>query len=550
MNDRRRRSRATSAAGAVRRDGLLYVTSLAVAIILSNLLFAVRAADGALVRPWEGAGDFGYALDIVERPRADDAIDLVLLFSVPNAALDFREEWGGGQRGKLAAKVRLVGDTGTSAREIELDLVARSRDDATAQTAYQVFTLMLPEITSGSGRLRCELRDLEAGRRLRLADDGADDPLSVAEGDWFADTARRDAHGLWLGSPLFLAGAPRQEIAASRDDGQRPERALLGEFLHPNRRYGVEQANLQVVFDIEALGLTPENADHLPRNLLVQLLSPELDYAMRDTVTLDLDPVSFVAGGGLAELSWEYDVNSLPPGTYQLSCAPLDGYGNAWIAEFDVFWSLQSFARPADESYLIGRMVLLGDRRDAFEKAGESGREAILARFWNENDPDPETPGNEAQQELWRRMAYVNRFLGGFGRSGPVDDRGLIYVMLGEPDEIQQQVIPLNARNFEDAVDRVYNAFLGVSYGDMMYDGYSSEEQTIQSVRQKLDRTTSFERFKSFELWIYQGNGRSLFPNVYTDMPLGLRFLFLAKLGGSKYSLEVSNAWERGMPGK
>ena len=545
-----RGDRARAVAGSLRRNRLVCGLPPILAAALSILLLGACPANAALVRPWEGAGGFSYVVDVVERPREDGVVDLVLLFSVPNAELAFQEEWGGGQRGKLAARAVLRGHDGSVDREVELDLVARSRDDASAQTAYQVFTLTLPGVADQAGRLSCELRDLEAGRILRLRDAGAADPRSVVQGEWFADAARRESHGLWLGSPLFLAGAPRQEIAASHADVARPEQTLLGEFLHPNRRYGIEQSNLQIVFDIEALGLTRENAGHLPRHLLVQLLSTELDYAMRDTIALDIDPAAFVAGGGLAEIAWEYDVNYLPPGAYQLSCAPLDGYGNSWVVEFDVFWSLQSFARPADEQFLIGSMVLLGDRRDAFDRAGASGREAILAKFWDENDPDPDSPGNEALAEFRRRMSYVSQYLGGFGRAGPVDDRGLIYLMLGEPDEIQQQVIPINSRSFLDAIDRVYNAYLGVSYGDVMHDDYSNDEQTIQSVRQKLDRTTSIERYKSFELWVYQGNGSSLFPNAYTDMPLGLRFLFLAKLGGGTYNLELTNAWDHGMPGK
>ena len=511
---------------------------------------AVGVADAALVRPWEGGGGFSFVVDVAERPRGADAVDLVLLVSVPNAELSFHEEWGGGQRGRLAASASLRTAAGTVTREVELDLIARSREDASAQTAYQIFTLTLPDVSVRSGRLRCELRDLEAGRVLRLADEDAADPAGVLEGEWYGDESRAAGHGLWLGGPLFLAGAPRQEIAASGTDNALPEQSLLVEFLHPNRRYGLEQANLQVVFDVEALGLTRENAGHLPDNLLMQMISTELDFALRDTIALDLDPIDFVTRGGLAEIAWEYDVNGLPPGTYQLSCAPLDGFGNAWVAEFDVFWSLQSFARPSDEQFLIGSMVLLGDRRAAFFKAGPSGREAILARFWNENDPDPDTPGNEALTEFRRRMSYVSRFLGGFGRSGPVDDRAMIYLMLGPPDEIQQQVIPINSRSFYDAIDRVYNAFLGTSYGDVMYDAYSGDEQTIQSVRQKLNRVNSMERFKSFELWIYHQNGRQLFPNAYSGMPLGLRFLLLARLGGGAYHLEMTNAWEKGMPGK
>ncbi len=547
-----RRRRATTVAARRHVDAVLSAAILIPIVIGAVLILGLLAAasQAALVRPLEGGGDFSFSVDLVERPRENGVMDLVLICSVPNAEIRFAEEWGGDMRGKISVRASLGTGSDAVRRRIDLDLVARSRAESASQTIYQVFTMTLPGVSLDSGKLRCEIFDREGGRFLRVEDGTAEDPGSLIETDWYRDMARADAHGLWIGSPLFLAGAPRQEIAASHDDSIRPESTLLGDFLHPNRRYGIEQSNLQVVFDVEALGLTSQNAAHLPRNLLVQILSTELDFAMRDTIELGLDPTAFVARGGGAEISWEYDVNELPPGTYQLSCAPLDGYGNAWITEFDVFWSLQTFARPKDEQFLIGSMVLIGDRRDAFFKAGDSGREAILARFWADNDPIPETPGNEALAEFHRRMSYVSRFLGGFGRSGPVDDRGLIHLMLGKPDELQKMVIPINERDFFDAIDRVYDAYLPVLAGDTMRDSYSSDEQTIQGVRQKLNRATSIEKFKSFELWYYHATGDPLFPNVYTNMPLGVRFLFLARLGGGAYHLELTNAWGQGMHGK
>ncbi len=539
------RKRATVIAASRRQCPPSSVALLAMAVctLLVIILVATSPAHAALVRPWEGQGGFTYYLDVIERPRGGGVVDLVLVISVPNVGLRFHEQFGGSLLGKIGVSAS-VGDGASSvAKSVELDLSARSRTDAKALTVYQVFTLTLENVAADFGRLRCRIRDREAGRFLRLEDKDAEDPQSLIDEDWYRSIDRDDAHGLWLGAPLFLAGAPRQEIAASSTDVLRPENTMLGEFLHPNRRYGIEQSRLQVVFDVEALGLTRENAGHLPRHLLMQVLSTELDFAMRDTIELGLDPAAFVARGGGAEVAWEYDVNSLPPGTYQFSCAPLDGYGNAWITEFDVFWSLQAFARPADEQFLVGSMVLSGDRRDAFDKAGDSEREAILARFWNDHDPVPETPGNEALAEFRRRMSYVSRFLGGFGRSGPVDDRGFVYLMLGEPDELQQTVIPLNESDFCAAIDRVYDAYLPVYTGEALRDAYTNEEQAIQGIRQKIDRTTSIEKFKSFELWYYSATGRPLFPNVYSNMSLGARFLFLARLGGGAYHLELTNAW-------
>ena len=520
------------------------------AFLLITLMLTALPARGALVRPLTGHGDFSFDLDMIERPATGGRTDLVLVVSVPNAELAFKEVLGGGMTGRIAVTASLGRGEDAVRRSAELPVMAGTREDAEAYTVQQVFSLVLPGIARDEGPFRCTVTDLEGGRVRRLREGMDEDPASRIEIDWYRDVDRGAAHGLWIGDPLYLSGAPRRELEGPRIDGRSPERGLLGEYLHPNRRYGVEQSRLQVVFDVEAVGLTPASVDHLPKHLLVQVLSREMDFALRDTLELGLDPTEFVASGTTAEISWSYDVNALPPGTYQLSCAPLDGWGNAWITEFDVFWSLQTLARPSEEQFLIGSIVLTGDRRETFMKAGESERAVILARFWDEYDPDPTTPESEALWEFRRRMDHVERFLGGFGRSGPVDDRGLIYLMLGPPDEIQETAIPINEKDFFSAIDRVYDAYVPQVTGEMFRDEFSSGEQTVQAVRQKQDRNTSIEKFKSFALWLYEGNGHSLFPNVYTDMPLGIRFLFLARLGGGVYQLELSNTWDKAVYGQ
>ncbi len=51
--------------------------------------------------------------------------------------------------------------------------------------------------------------------------------------------------------------------------------------------------------------------------------------------------------------------------------------------------------------------------------------------FWAVRDPDKETPENEFKQDYYRRLNYANNRLGGVN-----SDRGEIYMILGEPFEI------------------------------------------------------------------------------------------------------------------
>lgn len=65
-------------------------------------------------------------------------------------------------------------------------------------------------------------------------------------------------------------------------------------------------------------------------------------------------------------------------------------------------------------------------------------RDRFIEAFWKKRDPNPATPVNEFKEEHYRRIEYANKFL---GREtflpGWKTDRGRIYILLGEPLEIQ-----------------------------------------------------------------------------------------------------------------
>jgi GWxTD domain-containing protein len=63
-------------------------------------------------------------------------------------------------------------------------------------------------------------------------------------------------------------------------------------------------------------------------------------------------------------------------------------------------------------------------------------RESFIEQFWLRRDPDPRTPENEFKEEHYRRIAYANeRYASGI--PGWKADRGRIYIMYGQPAEIE-----------------------------------------------------------------------------------------------------------------
>lgn len=64
-------------------------------------------------------------------------------------------------------------------------------------------------------------------------------------------------------------------------------------------------------------------------------------------------------------------------------------------------------------------------------------RDLFIEAFWRHRDPTPGTPENEFKNEHYRRINYANHFFGrGIPKPGWKTDRGRVYIILGEPNDI------------------------------------------------------------------------------------------------------------------
>jgi len=84
--------------------------------------------------------------------------------------------------------------------------------------------------------------------------------------------------------------------------------------------------------------------------------------------------------------------------------------------------------------------IISPKERDVFlQLENDRERESFIKAFWRQRDETPDTEKNEFREEHYRRIAYVNQW---FGRdtatAGWRTDQGRVYIMLGEPKEIQR----------------------------------------------------------------------------------------------------------------
>jgi GWxTD domain-containing protein len=97
------------------------------------------------------------------------------------------------------------------------------------------------------------------------------------------------------------------------------------------------------------------------------------------------------------------------------------------------------------------RYVVKGADYKRMAEADEAARDSLVAEFWRQRDPEPDTPANKLREEFYRRVAFADmRFAAaGAGKSGWETDRGRIYIKYGPPKEVHHQMAEQGSPPYE-----------------------------------------------------------------------------------------------------
>src|SRR2546425_12073682 len=88
------------------------------------------------------------------------------------------------------------------------------------------------------------------------------------------------------------------------------------------------------------------------------------------------------------------------------------------------------------------RYLLTKDEDDAFRAlATDEDRAACIHRFWASRDPVGSTPENEYRAIFYARVADATRRFTDSTKPGWKTDRGKIFILLGPPDDLEQEVV-------------------------------------------------------------------------------------------------------------
>lgn len=94
--------------------------------------------------------------------------------------------------------------------------------------------------------------------------------------------------------------------------------------------------------------------------------------------------------------------------------------------------------------------IAKGDEMD-YIRDGKTDQEKQkrLLDFWKKKDPSPNTKRNEVMQEYYRRVNAANKFFGNVYSAGWRTDMGMVYIIFGEPNNIERHPYEMDSKPYE-----------------------------------------------------------------------------------------------------
>jgi GWxTD domain-containing protein len=166
-------------------------------------------------------------------------------------------------------------------------------------------------------------------------------------------------------------------------------------------------------------------------------------------------------------------LNKYPTDSYTLTEALLDSAANIGISSSKKFYVYNPSIPMPDTAYTDNTASLASEfsvmSEDELDKIFDEskyiaasseikqydglktveGKRKFLYNFWKTRDTNPETQLNEAYQDYMNRVNKCNERFSYMGREGWKSDRGRVYLMYGEPSEIERFPNEQNTKPYE-----------------------------------------------------------------------------------------------------
>lgn len=117
------------------------------------------------------------------------------------------------------------------------------------------------------------------------------------------------------------------------------------------------------------------------------------------------------------------------------------------LVSFSAAWVVTNF----DDLISLLRYFGADNKLAKIQRAKSTDRAELWREFYHDTDPVPGTPNNEALDLYFARVAIANQRFRNEGGAGWRTDRGEVYIVLGDPDEIldASPTLQFNGRYFQ-----------------------------------------------------------------------------------------------------
>jgi GWxTD domain-containing protein len=208
-----------------------------------------------------------------------------------------------------------------------------------------------------------------------------------------------------------------------------------------SRQYGEDIGQISMYFEIYHTESEPKEA-----RLLYDVKNDRGNIAYEDDFELILNKK-------ITRFVKHIPLDEFLPGSYELKLTLAERNGkpiSTSKAEFSVAWSLGALVRN-DYDLAIDQLKFVAHKNeiDELKDVPEDEREEAFANFWKEHDPTPGTPQNELMQKYYGRIKFANRAFSSIHRDGWRTDMGMVYIIYGRPDHIENHPFELDQKPYQ-----------------------------------------------------------------------------------------------------
>lgn len=112
------------------------------------------------------------------------------------------------------------------------------------------------------------------------------------------------------------------------------------------------------------------------------------------------------------------------------------------------------------------RYIITKEEKKNFLSLPPESRKDFIEEFWKRRDPVPETEVNEFKEEYFKRIEEANKL---FGKDGWLQDRGMVYILLGPPTE--RYTYPMGRYHGDLPTEIWYYGFFPIVFVDYYWSG-------------------------------------------------------------------------------